>query len=434
MNKWIIVFGVLTAISIIFILISALYDYKGDEKKKKEKRLYLIYSTASAILSALIGLGTFIYDHYIEDIAVPNLIQLSVYDAEIRLDSYGLNLSIKEDWCIEVEEGYIFSQNPLEGTIVKKGRRISVVVSKGEEPPKMTEPETINPDSTDDDSAETGVTSLEGPKRTKTTEPSTEDVFVHNETTPAPPSTSTDAPAATTTRPPTTTAIPPIATAKMQVAAVGSGYSDLSNFSYDSIYVSAGLCDVVLTPTNGSPYVEYFLPNKSTLSVSETNGTLSVIENRTSSISISINETHYIRLHLPNKQFETIRIETSSGEIASSVLTGSLRLITSSGDMSATNILSLLDIKTSSGDANVAFSNSSSGGSITLKSSSGDLAIGLPESYGFNLDYKTSSGNIRYTISGQTFTIDNKGSRASHSGNKMYAIMLDSSSGDLSIF
>lgn len=210
---------------------------------------------------------------------------------------------------------------------------------------------------------------------------------------------------------------------------------NLSDLNFDSIdisTISTSSTNVTLSPTTGVPFIEYALPNNTTLSVSATNGILSVGENRASSITISRGQA-FINLHLPEKQYNSIRVDTMSGAITSNMLTHSLYLKTMSGNINATNVLNVLSIDTMSGTANVAFSSNSNGGNISIDSMSGNVTIDLPDNYGFNLDYNVSSGDIDYTVSGQIFRIDNNGSRASHAGSRMYTISHKSSSGNLSL-
>jgi len=144
---WIIVFGIVTVVLICCGIFLARYDYEDDVEKKKRYRKRLIAAAIiSYTLNAVIPFVTFLYEQFAEDITMPDLIQMSIEDAEIALDKAGLYISVKTEWNAETEEGLIFKQTPVEGTIIRKGRIVNVVVSKGEEPTEP--PDTDGPDIT----------------------------------------------------------------------------------------------------------------------------------------------------------------------------------------------------------------------------------------------------------------------------------------------
>jgi beta-lactam-binding protein with PASTA domain len=66
------------------------------------------------------------------EVQVPEITGQSEIEAERLLAAEGLKLSkISEQWSPEVPRGFIISQDPPSGGIVKRGRRISVVMSLG---------------------------------------------------------------------------------------------------------------------------------------------------------------------------------------------------------------------------------------------------------------------------------------------------------------
>jgi serine/threonine-protein kinase len=66
------------------------------------------------------------------EVPVPDVLGLSEREAERALAAQDLKLSkISEQWSGDVPRGFISAQDPAPGGIVKRGRRISVVVSLG---------------------------------------------------------------------------------------------------------------------------------------------------------------------------------------------------------------------------------------------------------------------------------------------------------------
>jgi beta-lactam-binding protein with PASTA domain len=66
------------------------------------------------------------------EVRVPDVTGLSETEAERALASLDLKLSkISEQWSPDVPRGFISAQDPVGGGVVKRGRRISVIVSLG---------------------------------------------------------------------------------------------------------------------------------------------------------------------------------------------------------------------------------------------------------------------------------------------------------------
>lgn len=120
-------------------------DLKKEKKKKSRKqetpksrrRLKII---ATILIMILIGYGVAAMKYFGfnpfgnrgEDIVAPNLINMTVEQAQNELNSKGLNLTVKsQEYSNQVGEGKIISQTPSPDTKLKKGDSIGVVVSKG---------------------------------------------------------------------------------------------------------------------------------------------------------------------------------------------------------------------------------------------------------------------------------------------------------------
>lgn len=120
-------------------------DLKKEKKKKARKqetpksrrRLKII---AAILILILMGYGVAAMKYFGfnpfgdkgEDIAAPNLINMTVEQAQNELNSKGLNLTVKsQEYSNQVGEGKIISQTPSPDTKLKKGDSIGVIVSKG---------------------------------------------------------------------------------------------------------------------------------------------------------------------------------------------------------------------------------------------------------------------------------------------------------------
>ncbi len=108
--------------------------------KKKEKKPHKINKiTVLAVIAALIcalpvsnliasGIGSLGKTKTVE---VPDLTGYTVSEAEAELEELGLELEEGDKVISEYDEGLIVSQDPEEGTKVKKGKTITVNISKG---------------------------------------------------------------------------------------------------------------------------------------------------------------------------------------------------------------------------------------------------------------------------------------------------------------
>ena len=115
-----------------------------DEAKKKEKKPNFIKRHKN--LSIFIGLillfvisivGAIVYSNITnpKEVLLPNLVGISVEDAEKMLEESGLILETTEEYNSEYAQGYIISQDPIysDNYNIKSGSTIKAVVSKGME-------------------------------------------------------------------------------------------------------------------------------------------------------------------------------------------------------------------------------------------------------------------------------------------------------------
>ncbi len=120
-------------------------DLKKEKKKKARKqetpksrrRLKIIAAILILILigygvAAMKYFGISIFGNKGGDVVAPNVINMTVEQAQNELSSKGLNLVVKsQEYSNQVGEGKIISQTPSPDTKLKKGDSIGVVVSKG---------------------------------------------------------------------------------------------------------------------------------------------------------------------------------------------------------------------------------------------------------------------------------------------------------------
>lgn len=109
---------------------------KKQESPKSRKRLKVIATILIVILCAQVFLAykfLFAGGFGAKSLSVPNLVNMTLEEAQSAVEKEGLSLSVKsEEYNNEVDENCIISQTPEGGsTNVKKGDTINVVVSKG---------------------------------------------------------------------------------------------------------------------------------------------------------------------------------------------------------------------------------------------------------------------------------------------------------------
>lgn len=108
-------------------------------ERRRGPRFTLLQSTLLFSLIALLG-GYIVVNLILmptftrqgAEVPVPEVNGLSEVQAERALADEGLKLSkVSEQWSPDVPRGFVISQDPASGETVKRGRRISVVVSLG---------------------------------------------------------------------------------------------------------------------------------------------------------------------------------------------------------------------------------------------------------------------------------------------------------------
>ena len=110
-------------------------------RRDRRRGLRFNFVTGTLLLAAVALFGGFLIVNLVlmpsftgqgAEVHVPEVIGLSEREAERLLASEDLKLSkISEQWSPDVPRGFITEQDPPAGGLVKRGRRISVIVSLG---------------------------------------------------------------------------------------------------------------------------------------------------------------------------------------------------------------------------------------------------------------------------------------------------------------
>ena len=102
----------------------------GAKIKKGIMAKYLIIGIAIILIGFLIiGIGD-----ELEKVKVPDVVGLTTEEARKEIEERGFRFFIStEEYSSQVEEGYVISQSPQKNNKIKKGTKINVVISKGEQ-------------------------------------------------------------------------------------------------------------------------------------------------------------------------------------------------------------------------------------------------------------------------------------------------------------
>lgn len=102
--------------------------FQNIEKGSYHRRYLILIPVVGIIIGCL--LWGILYNSNI--ITMPELINMSYEDAEAYMEEHGIELiQENQEYSDQIEEGSIISQNILTGSKVKRGDKVTVVVSKG---------------------------------------------------------------------------------------------------------------------------------------------------------------------------------------------------------------------------------------------------------------------------------------------------------------
>lgn len=139
------ILGLILSIVSVIISIKARKRLKQENENKGIVTAGMVLSIVSLILACIITIlvvvvpigGSIILNVTdSKDVNVPNVVGLTVEEAQEKVERVGLKFEIdKKEFSSNTEEGCIISQNPsyLKNYKVKQGSYIEVIVSKGEE-------------------------------------------------------------------------------------------------------------------------------------------------------------------------------------------------------------------------------------------------------------------------------------------------------------
>jgi len=116
-------------------------DATPEEAAERRRGPRFSFVTGTLLLSAIALFGGFLVVNLVlmpsltrqgAEVRVPEIVAQSEVEAERMLAEEGLKLSkISEQWSPDVPRGFVMVQDPAPGSVVKRGRRISVIVSLG---------------------------------------------------------------------------------------------------------------------------------------------------------------------------------------------------------------------------------------------------------------------------------------------------------------
>lgn len=113
------------------------YERRPKNKKRRGFKGVLIGLLVLAMLGAVgvvtNGFGLLNKNEQVEVIKTPNLLNMSLENANKVINDLGLKLAITEKHDSEVEKNHVISQTPPEGTELEKGDTVTIVISLGPE-------------------------------------------------------------------------------------------------------------------------------------------------------------------------------------------------------------------------------------------------------------------------------------------------------------
>ena len=111
---------------------SKVKEFLTKKEYIKERRIFFIFITLIILFFFFDRVFMSVVTRQEKEGVVPNLVDLSLEEAEEVLKKEGLSLVVmSEEYVADKPAGLVVSQTPEPESVVKKGRRIRVVVSKG---------------------------------------------------------------------------------------------------------------------------------------------------------------------------------------------------------------------------------------------------------------------------------------------------------------
>jgi lia operon protein LiaG len=220
--------------------------------------------------------------------------------------------------------------------------------------------------------------------------------------------------------------------------------------------------DVALHPTDGDEIIVELNgkiskkhKEKVRLDVDDNGGTLKVgikgLDQIFLNVGVLILDTN-VEVFLPQKIYDSIHVNTSSGDITVQGFKAKKTLLeassgdllvrdfhsdqhmfqTSSGEMELSNVTGDIEAKSSSGDILIKYENTS--GNLDAKTSSGDINVEFREQPdSLAIDFKGSSGEGRVSLDGVNYQEKSENEIRGVLGSGDYKIKAETSSGDFSL-
>jgi serine/threonine-protein kinase len=111
-------------------------EYSGE--RKKTGKLTVVIGVLSALVISVLFITMIFFNVFkerfmIKEVPVPSLIKQSEEIAENSLNNLGLKMLVqKQLFDDEIPAGFVISQDPVAGDIVKEGYAVSIILSKGQ--------------------------------------------------------------------------------------------------------------------------------------------------------------------------------------------------------------------------------------------------------------------------------------------------------------
>lgn len=110
-------------------------DEKQTKKNKKANKILMITGILCVLAALITGVIIMLLPKVtsVPDVEIPDVSKMSVVTAESTLKKEGFEVEtdVIEEYDAEIEEGLVIDTNPSKGRSVKKGTKVTLVVSKG---------------------------------------------------------------------------------------------------------------------------------------------------------------------------------------------------------------------------------------------------------------------------------------------------------------
>ena len=106
-------------------------DDDDEEEPKKKNTLITVLAVMFLLLLIIGGIFWIIFTRKVQDVKVPNLVDITVEEAKTKLNNLGFKYEIEKQNSNKIEKGNIIKTVPKAGSVKKKGDKIILYVSDG---------------------------------------------------------------------------------------------------------------------------------------------------------------------------------------------------------------------------------------------------------------------------------------------------------------